>query len=443
MAKSTSLSETKGLLGLTATMVIGFLISFLLTAFRQDLSSDDFYFAEYLYNNSIWESVQIERDTWNSRWASLLLNFSLLSLHNSTSIFLLTYSILNISLAYLIAKQWSKGYANPIIISGFLTYFIFIGTFDIGEVWFWLCSTTAYLTSTLMLVYIFQSLKDRISISLGLLFIPMIVYIGGSSMPIALVALFLLLKSLVNQLKGDQQNIQWMVLFTVTLLISLLYLLNGQGSYKRQLAFDMVPLMDLPFLHIKLVVLILWKTIIPKTLFLLVIGTPFLFLPSNLPPISAGKLTGQLLFYTISFLAALTIYQGIFTYITNDISADRSLYPVNILLIYSTFKSLQSLHQFLKQKPIPYIVKGLLVILAISVSGFYLWNNISKDMEYRSAFKQTMSQLKVGKTTVNLLPESGFIYPTTISSDSTYFTNQHLKRYFNLNKTPIANDTNR
>lgn len=442
MVKKTSYTETPWLLVLVALLVVGFLVAFLFTAFQQELSSDDFYFAKYLDSYSIWESVQIERDTWNSRWSSLLVNFSLLSLNNLTSLIFPLYSITNLFLVFLITKEWAKDFENTKVIQGLLVAFVFLGTFDIGEVWFWLCSTTSYLTSTLIAVFIYQSLKSKISIILGLLFIPLIIYVGGSSMPIALVAMFLLLKRLVNQLKGNQQNVQWVVLLLVVLLISLLYLLNGQGSYKRQLAFESLPLIDLPFLHIKLIGLLLYKSIVPKLLFLLVLGIPFLFFPSTLPPISASKLTGRMLFYSINFLAALVTYQSIFTYITNDISADRSIYPINLLLIFYTFKTIQSLHQFLKEKPIPIFVKGTLVVINTCLFGYFILHNISKDRDYRIAFDRTMNQLQIGENMINKLPEPGFIYPTTISSDSTYFTNQHLKKYFNLNRTPIAYDTN-
>lgn len=436
--------ENKAVLSLAVIMVLLFIGVFIYTAFYQTLSADDFYFASYLKNYGIWESMQLERAEWNSRWSSLLLNFSLLTLNQSFPYTFLLYGLLNLSLAFYLFKEWfSTSATKPQISAGLATLLLFFGTFNIGEVWFWICSTTAYLTSTLLVAIIYLKLDEKLTVKTGLLLVIAATYIGGSSMPIALIALFVLAKRLIQQLKGDQQNVQWIILLTLVLLVSLLYLLNGEGSYKRQLAFDSIPLIDIPFLHLKLVGIIILKSVLPQLLPLFLLGIPFLFLPSNLPSIKASKLTGTVAFYAIQFGLALFIYQGIFTYITHDISAARSLFPINLLLVFYVIKTLLLFHQFLKAKEIKNFFKINLMLISVAALCLLVVKNISKDINYKTSYIQLISDLENNQISVEPLPKSGFIYATVLSTDSNHFTNQHLKLFFELNQTPIVNDTNR
>tara|TARA_R110002049_G_scaffold304112_2_gene499099 strand:+ start:4741 stop:6072 length:1332 start_codon:yes stop_codon:yes gene_type:complete len=436
-------TENKPVITLTVFMVLLFIGVFLYTAFYQTLSADDFYFASYIKEYGVWESMQLERSEWNSRWSSLLLNFSLLKLNQNFPFTFLLYGLVNLSCTFYLFKVWfSKSASKPLVSASLATLLLFFGTINIGEVWFWSCSTTAYLTSTLLVAILYLKLGEKLSVKTGLLLVFAVIYIGGSSMPIALLALFILIKRLIAQLKGDQQNIQWIILLTLVLLVSFLYLLNGEGSYKRQLAFEAIPLIDLPFLHIKLVGIIMIKSVLPQLLPLFLLGIPFLFLPSNLPSIKASKVTGTVAFYVIQFGLALFIYQGIFTFVTNDISAARSLFPINLLLVFYVIKTLLLLHQYLKSKEINNLIKSILITISLITLCLIIVKNVSKDVTYKRAYNQVISNLERNQTVVNPLPETGFIYNTTISKDSNYFTNQHLKKYFELSKTPITNDTN-
>lgn len=425
------------------SIILVFLGSFLYTSYHQTLAADDFYFASYLKNYGIWDSMQLERNQWNSRWTSLLLNFSLLKLNTKFSHTFLLYNLFNLGLSVYLFKSWSNRFTKwPNAFAGISAAILFWGTFSIGEVWFWSCSTTAYLTSTLLLAILHIRLAKQLSIKSGVLLAISVVYIGGSSMPIALIGLYLLGRRLIKQLKGNQENVQWIILFTLLLLISFLYLLNGEGSYKRQLNFEQLTLSQIPLFHLKLIAISLVKYILPQLGFLLIMGLPILFIPSNLPPIKASKLTGSVAFYVIQFGIALFIYQGIFTYITQDISAARSFFPINLLLVIYIIKTFILLHQYLKGKVKNQFLQILSVMIPFLFISYSSINKITKDNTYRKHFQEVVSELENEQALLNALPETGFIYPTKISVDSTYFSNQHLKLYFELTKTPVVNDTN-
>jgi hypothetical protein len=171
-------------------------------------------------------------------------------------------------------------------------------------------------------------------------------------------------------------------------------------------------------------------------------GLPILIIPSNLPPIKASKIIGSVAFYAIQFGIALFIYQGIFTYITQDISATRSFFPINFLLVLYALKTFILLHQYLKGKVKNQFLQILYIVFPFLFISYSSINKITKDYTYRKHFQEVLSELENEQALLNALPETGLIYPTKISVDSTYFTNQHLKLYFELTKTPVVNDTN-
>lgn len=427
--------------------IIAAILLFIWLATHQYLAIDDFYFADQVRKLGVWKAMLFERNTWNSRWTSLLLNHSLLwSYLNASQSILIGYSLFNGWLLHLLAKQLLSAFnIQSNTLSFYVTALLFLGTFQIGEVWFWLASSTTYLTSTLLLALLFLKIRaSELTNNTGLAFILPSIYIGGCSLPIALIAIYLLLNTLIKNLKREKPiNIQWSILYLILVLLSLLLLLNGKGSSNRMMHFEHINVFDAFLLNFKLTALDILHYLLPILPKLLLLGLPLVFVQFEGEAISSRKLTAEIIFISINLLGILFLYQLIITYITQDIGAARTLFPINLILLFGYLKILYFINLYLKGITLNKYISTAAAMIAfitigyITVKQFSIISTYSEGLQSRTMLLEQNTNEPI---VLDSLPPSGFLYSSEISVDTTHFSNQHLKLFYQLKYSPTLNN---
>lgn len=425
-------------------MAISGLFLFFWLLGNQILTSDDLYFASKIRSYGPWEAMQLERELWNSRWTSLFLNFSILKIYHTISpLVLFFYGLFNgmllLQLVYLVLNRFQ---IHSKILIALLCTFVFVGTFNVGEVWFWLASSTTYLTSTLLIGIIFLRLQQpHLPNWLGVLFIVPSIYIGGCSLPIAGLYILCLMFLIIKNLKREQPiHIQWIVLYLILSLLALLYLLNGTGSSIRMTHFDTISLFDAFVLNFKLTSLAIYTYLLPKLPILLLLSLPLWWIPIPHSAINSRKLTAEIIVIVFKFSIAFFCYQFLLTYITQDIGAARTLYPINLIFLWCFLGVIYWANRYLQSKQIPNIIKVFASLIAMSTILVITFQQLNFVNPYIKAVENRNQLLNTNKNQfyrLEALPPSGYLYSSEISVDSNHYNNQHLKSYFNLKYSPI------
>jgi hypothetical protein len=270
-------------------------------------------------------------------------------------------------------------------------------------------------------------------------------YVGGSSGPLALISLFLLLIFLIfSILKKLPENLirktftLKTTLYLFCCLFSFLLLYYSQGNTVRLNSFKEISILYSFILNFKMVGIILLKQL-PFTILL----SSFLCLPFiGLLKVDSYKIKlnkkSNLLLTTIIYGVILFLYQLSITYKTSDIGANRALFFVSLL---STFFIITV--YFILVNTVKISNKGLRILTtlpllsSILIFGILLFKQYPLLSSYSHSYDQRVQFLKKvenrGKILkLNPLSTSGLLFSAEISTDTSHFSNQHLKRGLGL-----------
>lgn len=438
----------------------GFLLLYLILSWYNRFAVDDYYYIhnEHLYG--IWGGMSRGYYNWGGRWTSYLLWDVIYHLHDYGSIVFLysmavmAFYILAIYLLLLRIFDAVKIHLKKTEILNYsilFSAFTFFISFNKGEMWFWVVSTTMYIVSIssflMGLGYVFskkKTLSDYFAVAVCF------TYAGGASeiysvFYVLLMAIFLCLfnKDNLKIYTGDYTGkmISGLFFLSAAFIISF----TAPGNEVREGWLPEPSFINAFFVTLKsLVKLILFKISyqVPWIILfsILFIYTGFRF--GN--PDNKNKFSNYFKLFIISgLLLVILIYFMLFPacYILSEIGPDRSLSL--IVFVIGAFCAAWSFfigyRCILKKKIISYLfrssVAGIFVsVITTSVLQFLKVSEYASALDSRTEFLSGLQERGNKKTiTVSPLPPSGFLYSAEISEDTAYFANEHYRLGLNLN----------
>lgn len=431
---------------LIAIQVILFVLFLILTSWFNRWSADDFYFIGELRHKSFYEVYQQLYFHWHGRWTS---NFSqLITFQYSKVPFflffinLVTFSLLTHSIYSLIKIICNKTAMELSPPKQWLYSLLFLSVFffccvNPASTWFWHTSTVVYLWSIIAFLYLIaQLLSCSRSLLKYLIIIFTSLYIGGSNEPLAIISLLGL--GIWVYLKGSNLPKIFSIIF---ILGALLINYFSSGTAFRDSITPGLGLIDLVLYtgygSLKYLFWNAYKTFIPA----IVLALPFYFL-GNQFPITQGvfNIRKELSLSLIIILVTVIINQFMVIYALGGLAPDRSTTVSSIVIsfVLVRFLFLWGQHQCkpkMNQK----------FITVLSIIGMLIFNGITffYHHEYANAYDQRMEAIKQADQDVievAPLPFSGYLYSAELSTDSSYFANQHLKSGLGLKQQIILKE---
>jgi len=445
-----------------------FVALYVVLCFNNRLAADDFHFLANVNEHGVIQGTIVEYAEWSSRWLSVLLNHFVLFLYHKTHLVLALFGLFN--LFFFVSVVWFAmrtlvfkhavlqkaidDWGSPVKrnwwllnYSVFIVGAIFIATVKINETWFWLCASTTYLWSNILLILgmicLFYPSKN---IGIALLGSFSFFYLGGSSGPLALLAMLFLGGCILGALLFIKRLpflnsllFKRSILFFVFCMLSFLVLYFAEGNHIREQFFQKISLGHSLLLNVKMSGIIFLKRL-PFFLPLLVVWCiPVIRLGGCIRQEGQRKRwKAKVLYASVLYVAIVYLFQLPITYKTQDVAAYRALFFVTIISLgYVCFLYFVIGNYLL---PKSYSNRYLLLLAYLSSSlifGYELARQYRISTNYAKAYDQRMALIKAhDKTTVLALPplpESGMLYSAEISQDTAFFSNQHLKKGLQLN----------
>ena len=134
----------------------------------------------------------------------------------------------------------------------------------------------------------------------------------------------------------------------------------------------------------------------------------------------------------IVFLAIIYLFQLPISYKTQDIGADRTLYPIAIItFILFIYIVRQFCNIVVKNKKTFNILQSISLMIIIFLNAFQLYNQKQISNSYSKSFDKRMYQIRKQRNNNQIvleqLPESGFLHSAEISEKSGHFSQEQLK----------------
>ncbi len=449
----------KKLFILIAISNLFFVLLYLLLAFNNRLTLDDFYFSSELNNYGFSVAYIRLYNNWASNWTSNFINyFSLffvkeykygLFVYNTLNFILFIYAVFSLlkNSSSLLKNKFQnliynkKLFFHYINISIFVSSIIFITTIKIDETWFWLCASTGYLLSNIALILGTSLIISRKKNLFVYLFISIsFIYIGGSLAPLALVLLLFFILLLIhiflkNKLLYYRTKI---IVAFVSCLIAFIIFYIGEGSKVRARLFDEISIPHAIILNFKMTAIIYVKQLLKILPLFIIFSLPMVYIGNKLKN-HKNKIKLKLIISTILYVVIVYLYQLAVTYKTQDVVAYRALLTVTILTLLYFYYICFLIGQFFT---INKSILNLFIVISISTTCllfFYKFleqqkivSNYSKSYDERILF---LSKNKKCDSTIILKPlcPSGMLLSSEISINTAHFKNQHLKKGLNLN----------
>lgn len=448
-----NLLREKRIFWLLTAANITFVVLYVLLSYYNRISLDDFYFLANVQQNNFIDATIKEHQTWSGRWTAVLLNHFVLSFYD-TGYFLTLFNILTFiffvfSIMLLINNincifgfpKLSK--IRNINLAVFIVAAIFFSTVKIDETWFWLCSTCTYLVCVLMFIL---GLALFFSPNKSILNFPGIIicftYIGGSSEPWALFIMMLLILFIISI------NLKFVVIplpvkvLNIRITVSLICCLSAfvisylaEGNTVRTDFFDDIGIFKALILNIKtsgMIVLLRLPDILPYSVLFCIPAFYAGYNSKNSP----GKRNIFIRITMVIFLYffSLFIFQLPVTYVTQDIAAYRTLFPVSLF----TLLALSFIFYFLGQlrfldKTASRFSAYTAFIIIVLLTVFTIIIQLRTVPAYSKSYDKRISYLNKKKHYEGIiflspLPDSGLLHSAEITSDPDYFSNRHLQK---------------
>lgn len=432
-----------------AANALVFALIFLTLGFFNHLSADDFHYLVTTQERGVWGAMVFYYQNWNPRWASTLVLNALLLAHSKSENLLVMHGLTLII-----------GWASfRILLQGLITQFditvsrmlraifplymlmaLFYVSFAKDDTWFWMSSIPMYLWGVFAVASGFGSLLMMSEKVWSYLIIFLLFwYVGGSSEPVALVSLLVLVY--LGFISGAHQTSRIYHIATIACLVGFGLDALGSGVQVRMEHLPQLPLLDRFVVGIKNYgILLLYR--IPKLLpALLAVLFPLVWIFKNETRFQADSFgalfSGNRKVLALADLSILTIafMMGL---IMSDLGPSRALLPVAVAMLSTgVILCIQSGEVFQRK------FKGKLftIVLAVQVSllGYQIVcaaQVIPKAVAYSEAVDARMKSIETsisqGDTLLELapLPDSGWLHSAELSSDTSNFRNRHLQLYF-------------
>ncbi len=424
-------------------------------------AADDFYYLTCVPQNGIFSCVAELYKGYSARWTAYTLAALIIPvpwLYHSLPVIITL--IMSTVLAAII-RQWLSRFqavrmnlSDAMLCGMVLCSAFFFTTFSVAESWFWIIQVCTYLMSMLaqmLLLYCFLSEKKNYRILL-----PASVFIGGSSESYAAIVLLILLAGLIFSVVRQTME-QWfptselrtkLTLALAGCLSAFVITMVAKGNLVRYEALPHAPWPDM--IRIILSTWIKAVFIKPMTVFpyyllfgMLAFAAGRMLRKSNTcRPVMFIRRWLKLLFLLVAAVLVLILPA---TIILSGLPPDRALLQVSFLI--TSFVLLFFLDAGIRLPSLRYerfILKKPFVVMLPLVLIYHMITQSLISARYARAVDDRLKylhELKIAGNTglVNLpaLPSPGWLYTAEISSDTSHFTNQWIKKYLNL-EFPIA-----
>ena len=416
------------------------------------ISHDDFYSIYIVEKFGVIEGVKLLYNQWCTRYVSLLISFFITSLLRFKitliiyQLFLFTVSSIS---TFLLLEKLKKYISDSLSKVQLINYSIFINSaifycsFDIGQTWFWLSSNCTYLLSCVILIFSISTIISDNKSYLSFISIVLSgIIIGGSNGTLSFILLLLLTCIFTNEIfkKNKIFGIQlksirlkkWITLY-ISIHLSFVILYLGNGNEIRASFFQEINVFKALIDNFKYSGIILVKkipSIIPYCL-LFSLGFNTIF-KSSKKRISSRSFFKKLIFSMVIFLTTIYLFQLPISYKTQDIGADRTIYPIAIItfilfiyIFYQLDKTIvRNKKGFNKLK-----ITSLLIVIFLNIFQLYTQKQISES--YSKSFDKRMSQIRKqldnNQIVLEPLADPGFLHSAEISEKSSHFTQKQLK----------------
>jgi len=425
-----------------------FLVIFILLSFYDRFAQDDFYFLSNARDLGIWKGMIHEYESYNSRWSGMLFLHAVMAFFLEFPILLPLFPLLSLAAFIYAVHRVLKAlgaYAKQDLkehwkITLYLTGILFFGTLGHGETWFWISSMCMYLWGNMAWILGLSWILEKGNSWISWAFATLLwIFFGASSEPLVIlvgIGLFLLLIYTWKHRKVGAEFYKSRVIrigfALVCIAISFAILSQGGGIEKRRMHFEEISFLSSFLLNFKITAIILWKKIL----------IPFLIMTGALIPLihpmrkyySKRLLELPLLSPMLILLTIIFFYQWPVTHVTQDIMADRGLFFLTIIGAICILWQLILVQE--KWEPISersFLIPAsllLMITLMICLGGL----NVLTSMAYTQSYDErmrTLDEVCTDSQTIVLEPlaRSGWIPSAEISTDSSHFSNQHLKKF--------------
>lgn len=437
------------LMALNATV---FLAIFVTVASHYRLASDDFHHLVTIREHGIWGSMMYYYNNWNPRWSSILVSNLFLDL-GTRGLPLLTFFIATISSA-IAGLRSMLGSMNRLlqlpfngwqlsILAVYLAATTFYISFSKDDSWFWITVAPMYLWGTLAALlgasFLLQHWNTYLRRSIIFL---LFVYVGGSSESAAIVSL---VTFMFVGFKFRNKRTPWfdrigLHLAIAGCMIGFGLLLTGPGIEVRREHLPHHPLMDrllVGFMNYIKFDLIEIPLRIPLLIFFV---APFGFFGRK--QLRLQLVSWKEIFWTnrtiwiLSDIIILILAMSLGV-VMSEMGPTRTWLPLTpLILVVGVITAYQLgtwVYVHSKGKLFPLVIATQIVVLCYQLYEGY--QQITETTAYAAAVDERMniisSALPSDRTLeFSPLPESGWLYSAEISSDTSHFTNRHLKLFF-------------
>jgi hypothetical protein len=425
-------------------------------------AADDFYFLDAVQTKGTWNAAWDAYNTWITRWSTLLfLGFSIKFFGAGTSLlwfhlFTLVALAVGIGLVmrkiFLLQTKSSPGLPLLLLYSILFLSSFFLLTFRTGETWFWFTSVCMYLWPVIVLLFGIYLTLNMESKSIAIVAIVLcFLFPGGGSEVVALEAWLLLALAFAFLAFGkpfpfsDAVNKRTVLFAIAALSVSLFIAWIGPGRAIRQEALADPTWDQQLLLPVKATGYFLLMQLPLKIHWILFFTIPWMilknrFIPSEEKPVPVvfksvfRDLLIFLVFAWIHFIIVATLLKSFppfRTWITLSLALAIFCAVTGWRLGYLVTSA-----RGLWSASIIFIVVSSLLLFQTLIVQRAECTAYSKAVDERMEYLTKMANEEKQVLEVKPLPTAGMLYSAEISSDSSYFTNKHLREYLDL-KSPV------
>lgn len=412
------------------------------------IGTDDFHFLHNLKDNGIIGATIKEYNNWNSRYLSNLLAFSSLKLYASTIPMLIAGVFYYVFAVFAIYRFIHSLFPQPNNNSSFLLFIfsvsavsgLFYGSFKINETWFWLCTIHTYMLSSFALVLGSVSLiKQHPQWTDKLISAFCFLYIGGASGPLTLTTIMVLLilygYSFYKPAGWVKRNKGQILLYLILIVSSFTLLYTAPGNRERESAFENVGIMWSILYNFKFGGIIVFKYL-PPVLFPLLASSSVFMIFQKKSFITSKQFLIKTAIASVLCFCICYLHQLPITYKTQDVGAYRALFPISLYLFALFAYIWYQLSRVLTINNYKNTVVTILFTFFILFQALDLYKQTSTLNLYTAEYDKQINILQNSKGKKNItlehLPSSGHLMPMGITEDSSFFTNEQIADFYEI-----------
>lgn len=445
--------------GLTYSFIILFILLLLSLSLNARFAADDYYFLYLKLNYGSVGGTIFQYMDFSGRWLCHFLSLSLLNLSGFKyflpTYFAFTFGILYLILSSLFYKIYSHYDIDENDFNSDLPPLLFMATFflcsfSIGENWFWFISVNTYMWSiifTLMLVNLYINNKKRFYRPIFIVFASL--YVGSASESYAFLVLIFSLLFIIFTIRNKgienfKSNSKNKTLITALILIFVSFLIStlSPGTFHRNELLPSLTLMEKSIMMIRSYGKILLQYIPSKLPLLLIMSVPWISFGFYIQEVTA--ITTKSVLKNIGITIALTgiaIFICLFptVFILGEMGPPRALSIITLLIAGSSAVIFTLIGMLFNSESKTIKIVSVAFFLMITYLFFVNVKEYRVSAKFADSYNKRIERINelknanfTGTAELPALPTAGMLYNSELSSDTSYFVNQHWKKGLDL-----------